>query len=163
MVDWAKFNFTSVPGGANVKKTKCDILYAAPVSESPQWCAQKQRKRAQGQHIHFLNVNLFNVSQSLLKLLLNLLTGSREAIKGGMSVCVCLYHTRSLSLFQPQCGPVSGCNVVSILINPDVDINKNRSRLETGQIEQSRPWFQNGHMISGTLSASLWQGNQVHF
>lgn len=87
----------------------------------------------------FLNVNLFNVSQSLLKLLLNLLTGSREAIKGGMSVCERVYHTRSFSLFQPQCGPVSGCNVVSILINPDVDINKSRSRLETGQIEQSRP------------------------
>lgn len=40
----------------------------------------------------------------------------------------------SLSLSQPQCGwstgPISGWNAVSILINPDVDINKIKAGLD---------------------------------
>lgn len=40
----------------------------------------------------------------------------------------------SFSLSQPQCGwsagPISGWNTVSILINPDVDINKMKAGLD---------------------------------
>lgn len=57
---------------------------------------------------YFLNVYMFNAGQSLHNLLLNLLTESRQTVKGGMSVrvcvCVCISHNH-LASFSPSVIP----------------------------------------------------------